>query len=102
MIKVIHLGDDGTEMPTIEVDDFTIEITYSGIAEMLREAAVSKAIVATGSGDLPQWPALAPDQSPSEMLATNRESVSRTWNLGVRIERGDHGVNRSICPSVCP
>ena len=53
MIKVIHLGDDGTEMATIEVDDFTIEITYSGIAEMLREAAVSKAIVATGSGDLP-------------------------------------------------
>ena len=53
MIKVIHLGDDGTEMATIEVDDFTIEIIYSGIAEMLREAAVSKAIAATASGDLP-------------------------------------------------
>ena len=35
MIKVIHLGDDGTEMATIEVDDFTIEVIYSGIAEML-------------------------------------------------------------------
>jgi len=53
MIKVIHLGDDGTEMATIEVDDFTIEVIYSGIAEMLREAAGSKAIVATASGDLP-------------------------------------------------
>ncbi len=52
MIKVIHLGDDGTEVATIEVDDFTIEIIYSGIAEMLREAAVSKAIAATASGDL--------------------------------------------------
>lgn len=53
MIKVIHLGDDGTEMETIEFDDFTIEVVYAGIAEMLRESAVSRAIVATISGDLP-------------------------------------------------
>ncbi len=41
MVKVIHLADDGTEMAAIEVDDFTIEVIYSGIAEMLREAATS-------------------------------------------------------------
>ena len=53
MIKVIRLGDDGTEMATIEVDDFTIEVIYSGIAEMLREAAMSKAIAAIAWDDLP-------------------------------------------------
>jgi len=42
MVKVIHLSDDGTEMAAIEVDDFTIEVIYSGIADMLREAASSK------------------------------------------------------------
>ena len=42
MVKVIHLADDGTEMATIEVDDFTIEVIYAGIAEMLREAAVER------------------------------------------------------------
>ena len=41
MVKVIHLADDGTEMAAIEVDDFTIEIIYSGLAEMLRNAAAS-------------------------------------------------------------
>ena len=41
MVKVIHLADDGTEMAAIEVDDFTIEVIYAGIAEMLREAAAS-------------------------------------------------------------
>jgi hypothetical protein len=39
MIKVIQLADDGTELAAIEVDDFTIEILYAGIAEMLRVAA---------------------------------------------------------------
>jgi hypothetical protein len=39
MVKVIHVADDGTEVAAIEVDDFTIEVIYSGIAEMLREAA---------------------------------------------------------------
>ena len=46
MVKVIHLADDGTEMAAIEVDDFTIEVIYSGIAEMLREAAASNGPVA--------------------------------------------------------
>jgi hypothetical protein len=38
MVRVIHLADDGTEMAAIEVDDFTIEVLYSGIADMLRAA----------------------------------------------------------------
>ena len=42
MVKVIHLADDGTEMAAIEVDDFTIEVIYSGIADMLREAAAPR------------------------------------------------------------
>jgi hypothetical protein len=42
MVKVIHVADDGTEMAAIEVDDFTIEVIYSGIADMLREAASAK------------------------------------------------------------
>lgn len=53
MVRVIHFADDGTEMAAIEVDDFTIEVLYSGIAEMLRQAAA-----ANGSGaaldDLPR------------------------------------------------
>jgi hypothetical protein len=39
MIKITQLADDGTETASIEVDDFTIEVIYSGLAEMLREAA---------------------------------------------------------------
>ncbi len=39
MVKVIHLADDGTETAAIEVDDFTIEVIYSGLADMLRNAA---------------------------------------------------------------
>jgi len=52
MVKVIQVADDGTEMAAIEVDDFTIEVIYSGIAEMLRQAA-SNETVAAPSGDLP-------------------------------------------------
>ena len=43
MVKVIHLADDGTEMASIEVDDFTIEVIYAGLAEMLRDAAAAPA-----------------------------------------------------------
>jgi hypothetical protein len=39
VVRVIHLADDGTEVAAIEVDDFTIEILYSGLAHLLREAA---------------------------------------------------------------
>ena len=46
MIKVIQVADDGTETVAIEVDDFTIEVVYSGIAEMLRQAAATSDSVA--------------------------------------------------------
>jgi hypothetical protein len=39
MVKVTQVADDGTETASIEVDDFTIEVIYSGLAELLREAA---------------------------------------------------------------
>jgi hypothetical protein len=54
MVKVIHLADDGTEMAAIEVDDFTIEIIYSGIAEMLRAAATSNMAVPMPPAELPR------------------------------------------------
>jgi hypothetical protein len=38
MVKVIHLDDDGAETAAIEIDDFTIETVYQGIAVMLRDA----------------------------------------------------------------
>jgi hypothetical protein len=54
MVKVIHVADDGTEVAAIEVDDFTIEVIYAGIAEMLREAATSSAPAAAPQFDLPR------------------------------------------------
>ncbi len=39
MIKVTQLAEDGTETASIEVDDFTIEVIYSGLAKMLHDAA---------------------------------------------------------------
>ena len=42
MVRVIHLADDGSEMAAIEVDDFTIEVIYSGLAEMLHDAAAAR------------------------------------------------------------
>ncbi len=53
MVKVIHVADDGTEVAAIEVDDFTIEVIYSGIAEMLREAATANAPAIVPQFDLP-------------------------------------------------
>jgi hypothetical protein len=54
MVKVIHLADDGTEMAAFEVDDFTIEVIYAGIAEMLRKAAASNERGAATLGELPR------------------------------------------------
>ena len=39
MVRVIQFADDGTETAAIEVDDFTIEVVYAGIGEVLRQAA---------------------------------------------------------------
>ena len=36
MVKVIHVDDNGAEMATVEIDDFTIETVYAGIATLLR------------------------------------------------------------------
>lgn len=43
MVRVIHLADDGSEVAAIEVDDFTIEVIYSGLAELLHAAAAAAA-----------------------------------------------------------
>jgi hypothetical protein len=52
MVKVIHLADDGTELAAIEVDDFTIEVIYAGLADMLRDAAATGPPVATPGCEL--------------------------------------------------
>jgi hypothetical protein len=54
MVKVIQVADDGTEVAAIEVDDFTIEVIYSGIAEMLREAASAEPVPSTDPWGLPR------------------------------------------------
>jgi hypothetical protein len=52
MIKVTHLSDDGAEMASIELDDFTVEVIYSGLAAMLRDAAAARPTTPAPSGDL--------------------------------------------------
>jgi hypothetical protein len=52
MVKVIRVADDGTETACIEVDDFTLEVIYSGLAEMLRNAASAPAPDAAPSCEL--------------------------------------------------
>jgi hypothetical protein len=47
MIRLIHVADDGSEVAAIELDDFVIEVVYSGIAEMLREAACTRVVSVT-------------------------------------------------------
>ena len=54
MVKVIHVAEDGTETAAIEVDDFTIEVIYSGIADLLRQAAAAPVSVTETLGDLPR------------------------------------------------
>jgi hypothetical protein len=41
MVKVIQIDDHGAEMATIEIDDFTIETVYAGIATLLRTASTA-------------------------------------------------------------
>jgi hypothetical protein len=54
MVRVTQLADDGTETAAIEVDDFTIEVIYSGLAEMLREAAAAHPAVPAPACELPR------------------------------------------------
>jgi hypothetical protein len=44
MVKIIHLADDGSEMATVVLEDFTVEVVYSGIADMLREANAAERV----------------------------------------------------------
>jgi hypothetical protein len=41
MVKVIHIDENGAEMATVEIDDFTIETVYAGIAALLRTASAA-------------------------------------------------------------
>ena len=41
MVKVIHVDEHGAEMATVEIDDFTIETVYAGIAALLRTASAA-------------------------------------------------------------
>ena len=43
MVKVIHVDDNGAETATVEIDDFTIETVYAGIATLLRTASAASA-----------------------------------------------------------
>ena len=42
MVRVTQLADDGTELAAVEIDDFTVEVIYSGLADLLREAAAPR------------------------------------------------------------
>jgi len=54
MVRVIRIADDGTEKESVEIDDFTIEVVYSGISDMLRDAGASKGMGCAASPDLPR------------------------------------------------
>lgn len=53
MVRVIRIAEDGTEKESVDIDDFTIEVVYSGISDMLRDAA-SNEPGAAASLDLPR------------------------------------------------
>jgi hypothetical protein len=52
MVKIIQVADDGTEKAAVELDDFTVEVIYSGIADMLRDAETGPAAHVVPSLDL--------------------------------------------------
>lgn len=52
MFRVTQLADDGSEVATVELDDFTVEVIYSGLAEMLHEAAAARPPLAAPSCEL--------------------------------------------------
>jgi hypothetical protein len=52
MVKVTQLSDDGTEVASIELDDFTIEVIYSGLAALLRDAAAARPAAPAPTDDL--------------------------------------------------
>ena len=54
MVKIIHLDEDGSEMAAIVLEDFTVEIIYSGIADMLRDATAKQIDTPTPSHISPE------------------------------------------------
>ncbi len=54
MIRVTRLAEDGTESAVVEMDDFTVEVLYSGIADLLREAGAVPPAAAAGARELPR------------------------------------------------
>jgi hypothetical protein len=54
MIRLTQVADDGTELAAVEVEDFTIEVLYAGLADMLREAAAPGPSIPAPSCDLPR------------------------------------------------
>jgi hypothetical protein len=68
MVKVIHVDDNGAEMATVEIDDFTIETVYAGIATLLRDASAASS---------------APPPSPHEALS--RQARQRQEKILTRI-----------------
>ena len=52
MVKIIQVADDGTEKAAVELDDFTVEVIYSGIADMLRDAENAQSAHAVSAFDL--------------------------------------------------
>jgi hypothetical protein len=52
MVKIIRVAEDGTETAAVELDDFTVEVIYSGIADMLRDAETVQAGHAVSACDL--------------------------------------------------
>jgi hypothetical protein len=52
MVRVTHVADDGTEVASIELDNFTIEVIYSGLAAMLRDAVAARPGAPAPSGEL--------------------------------------------------
>ncbi len=54
MVKLIQVADDGTETASIEVDDFTMEVIYSGLAEMLRDAVAARPPASAPACELPR------------------------------------------------
>ena len=52
MVKIIHVADDGTEKAAVELDDFTVEVIYSGIADMLRDAESARSAHVVPAYDL--------------------------------------------------
>jgi hypothetical protein len=52
MVKIIQVADDGTEKAAVELDDFTVEVIYSGIADMLRDAESAQAAHVVSTFDL--------------------------------------------------